>query len=330
MAAQVVPGKVWGVEVPTPAGTNAADVYRKAFDAIDRTKVKDTDVLQCDMRQVVLDEKVKDLLAHNAETIALLRDAAGVKACNWGEVDGDMQKVLDLLNPANTAGRLSILYARQELEDHQPEAAINDWMAAITLARRLGELNLVVSRLAGESIEVSAIKEIAAALPGLPVESRRTLAAKWKALPDPGAPSEWIMGEYAFAKKTIVRQGLGKAWIEILEPFYKTIAAAAGQPPAEFAKVVDAELAKVKLNPFAQTLAPSFKRTREFLAVVEAQRGMLETAITVLEKGKDEVTRSKDPFGEGPFVYRESAKGFELECGLSLKDKPVALRVGGL
>ena len=89
-------------------------------------------------------------------------------------------------------------------------------------------------------------------------------------------------------------------------------------------------MGKFKLNPFAQTIGPALKRTREPMAVVEAKRAMLETAMAVVDKGKDEAAKSKDPFGDGPLKYAEKDKGFELSSALTTsKGKPVSLRVGG-
>ena len=57
---------------------------------------------------------------------------------------------------------------------------------------------------------------------------------------------------------------------------------------------------------------------------------MLDAAVAVAREG-DKVLQDKrlaDPFGDGPFKYRKTDGGFELESKLMFEGKPVALNVG--
>lgn len=328
MAAQVVPGRVWGVEVAGPA-SNSAETYGRVFEQVAASGVAKTPVMQEDVRKVLLDDRVRGVLDANKDVVVLVKQGAGEAGCDWADLPGDMQKVLDTLNRVRTADSLMVLQARQDLKDGRPADAVDDWLAAVAMERRVGDIKLVVASLVSDATEGRAIEEIAGALPGLPAEARKKLGEAWAKLPKGVTGEQLIMGEYAYAQRAGKEQKVS-GWIDALEPFYKGVAGAAGQSPAKFAAAVDEQMGKFKLNPFAQTIGPSLKRTREAGAVVEAKRGMLETAMVVVEKGKGEVAKSKDPFGDGPFAYAEKEKGFELSSALTTsKGKPVTLRVVG-
>lgn len=327
MAGQVVPGKVWGVEVGG-ASDNAAVVYRQAFDAADRSGVGKAAVMDGDVHTIALDGSVKTLLNENQDVVGLVRQGIGLKNCDWGTLPDDMAGVLKVLNQVRTVERLMTLQAREDLQEKQPVTAVDDWLATVAMARQVGEIKLIIASLVQSGVEMDVIQQMAAQLPGLPAEARTKLVEGWKKLPAGATGAQVMMGEYAYAQKAAVQQKFSKALIDVLEPYYKAIGAASGDAPAQFDKVVDEQIAKFKLNPFAQTIGPSIKRTREPAAALEAKRAMLETAILVVEKGPGEVAKSKDPFGAGPFQYTETKGGFELSSALAMKNKPVALRVG--
>src|SRR3954452_9974234 len=107
------------------------------------------------------------------------------------------------------------------------------------MARRVGEMNLIVTRLVAVAVESQAIDTATAELPNLPEASRKRFADEWAKLPKPPTGRQMIMGEYAYAKQAIVKQKVSQDWVTILEPFYKEIAAAADGPQDQFDKVVD-------------------------------------------------------------------------------------------
>ncbi|HZZ43572.1 MAG TPA: hypothetical protein VFE58_11595 [Tepidisphaeraceae bacterium] len=326
IAGQVLPGRVWGVDV---AGeVNSAITYRQAFDAAKQNGAGKSPVMSENVRTAALDENVKGLLAANQNVIGLVKQAGSEAGCDWGALPADMQGVLDTLNVARTIDHLLTLQSRMDLQDKKPDAAVEDWMASVALARRIGEIKLTVASLVQDAVEMGTIDRIAAELPGLPMATRTKLMAEWMKLPAGADGSQIIMGEYAYAQKAIVQQKGPKDWIDVLEPFYKAIAAASGDAPEQFGKVVDEQMAKFKLNPFAQTIGPSMKLTREPMAALEAKREMLETAMSVVQIGKEEVAKSKDPFGAGPFEYMDVKGGFELKSALNVKGKSVSLHVG--
>ena len=55
---------------------------------------------------------------------------------------------------------------------------------------------------------------------------------------------------------------------------------------------------------------------------------LFKAALAVVKGGPDQLEAIKDPFGDGPFEYRNLEKGFELKSKLLFKGQPVALMVG--
>jgi hypothetical protein len=83
-------------------------------------------------------------------------------------------------------------------------------------------------------------------------------------------------------------------------------------------------------NPISKLIIPALLPARERVEGVRVRREMLKVAITVLQTGPEAVKNSVDPFGSGPFTYRETDGGFELVSALTVKGKPVTLSVGGV
>ena len=57
---------------------------------------------------------------------------------------------------------------------------------------------------------------------------------------------------------------------------------------------------------------------------------MMEDAVPeTSSEQKEKFKAIKDPYGEGPFAFKQVGKAFELESKLKVTGKPVTLSVGG-
>jgi hypothetical protein len=64
-------------------------------------------------------------------------------------------------------------------------------------------------------------------------------------------------------------------------------------------------------------------------AIAVAEREMFRAAIALTVDGPEQLKRFKDPFGIGPFAYRQLGSGFELQSQLKYGNRrPVVLTVG--
>lgn len=323
-AAHVTPEKAFASD---PAPSNCAETYHKAFDAAADTGLADSPVMQ-DVWAAPLDAQVKDLLVKNHQVVELVRQASHENACDWGNLPNDAAAVARTFHRFRMLYYLMILQTRQELKDNRPKAAMEDCLSSAAMARHLGEIKLELSPLVQDAIEEGTIERIAAALPTLPADVRAIVSTGWTKLPPGASYADTIMGQFTYVQHHPAYHHAPKAWIDSLEPFYKSLAAAADDPPAQFDQVADAQMAKFWLNSIAQTAGRSLERTRKILAIMEAKRAMLETAFAIVNNGKDQIAKSKDPFGHGPFKYQKMPGGFQLESALTHNDHPVTLRVG--
>ena len=71
IAVQVVPGHVWGLEIPTPS--NAAHAYRKAYELADRSGLAKAGPLADDVTTTPLDDQAKAVLQANQAVVDLVR-----------------------------------------------------------------------------------------------------------------------------------------------------------------------------------------------------------------------------------------------------------------
>jgi hypothetical protein len=101
-------------------------------------------------------------------------------------------------------------------------------------------------------------------------------------------------------------------------------------PPAE----QDARLAELqkpfKSNPVTKLLVPEQNKIFMSRRRWQTRHAMLDAAVAVARNGEAALKEKRyaDPFGEGPFAYRKTDTGFELQSKLTFEGKPVTLTVG--
>ena len=87
-------------------------------------------------------------------------------------------------------------------------------------------------------------------------------------------------------------------------------------------------------NPIARSLFGPFWDEREVVALRWKQEksiarlAMLDAAIALQLHGQDAFRKARDPFGGGPFEYREVAGGYTLTSRLTVGGKPFAMTFG--
>jgi len=316
------------ITVATLPSNNAADVYRQAIDLINQAVDTPGDAGVFDRMSERasgdIDPAGVDFIRKYAAVAELNRKASTMPSSDWGSPAMDAR--LQEMNGIRRVFRFTQLDARLAVQSNDLDRFVDDVLADIAMARH--RKGMITDRLVSTGIEVSEISLLAVYLPKLTSQQLKSLPRRLDALPAPQTGVELLAAEYAFAKS----QGSNIAMsvmINSMEPFYKTVGVALDtQPPDQFTKTVDAEAAKYSANMLVKTAAPSIRRAREPLAVLDAQRAMLRTAIEFLNSGDAAIAASKDPFGTGPFSYARTRNGFELSSQLMQKDVPVTLVVG--
>jgi hypothetical protein len=137
-------------------------------------------------------------------------------------------------------------------------------------------------------------------------------------------------------KKSEIRAVLGLADENVpkfcigIEQMFDEVARMALLSPPECAKAEDAYRQKLKkelnsdelpgVNVIGRLILPHASEYRLSEAVMMTQRQMFLAALTILTEGPQHVKDFRDPFGDGPFDYKEREGGFELMGKLKNKD----------
>ena len=117
-----------------------------------------------------------------------------------------------------------------------------------------------------------------------------------------------------------------------LEPLYARIASTIALPYDQFVKQWPDLQHDIDADPVARVIIMSrYPQLVRSHAMAQAQLAMFEAAIDVVRKGPDALQSHPDPFGNGPFTYRQTPRGFELTSALideASASRPVTLRIG--
>jgi hypothetical protein len=310
------------------AGTNAVDLYRPAIALLAELRDNSADQAQFD-RYVdgAFDAQTSTFLQKYAKITELIRQGAAATSADWGEQD--MQSRMNELSSIRSMFNLVMVESKFAMQQDNPALAIDDALAGMAMAHRLGNGGVLTSKLVEVACDIKAIDSIAGYLPALSPDQLAALRTRLETLPKAGTGAEVMAAEYAFAKSQQNGNVVMLAMVSSMEPFYKDAGEGLDtKTPAEFAAWVDEQVTKYSANMLIKIVAPSLKSIRQPLAVAQAKQAMLRTAIDVQSRGEVAVADSADPFGAGPFQYQKTATGFVLSTQLQDKGAPVKIVAG--
>ena len=121
-----------------------------------------------------------------------------------------------------------------------------------------------------------------------------------------------------------------RATLESIKGLLSDLGKATDLPTAE----QDARLAELqepfKSNPVTKILVPEQNKIFQARRRWQARHALLDAAVAVAREreGVLKEKRYADPFGDGPFEYRKTDAGFELQSKLTFEGKPVTLTAG--
>lgn len=316
---------------PATMSSNAADLYRRAAEICQSIQSNEAQSQQLQKYEDGhFDSAAAAFFVQYQEILTQMRSAATVSNCDWGLTA--MSARLPGLGGMRSISNFSLAHARWAGSQKQTDQAVADLVANLALARNVSKDGLLVSNLVEVAIESQAIDQLAFLLMQMSPDQLRQLSGRLDALPPFTTGKQMMDAEFAFAQDSIRSQNAGViavAMVDGLKDFYGKLGAVIDQQtPAEFTSTVNAEIAKIPLNTFAKIQGPSFARGREAMAALQAKRAMVRLAIDIRLNGESAVASSKDPFGNGPFVYAKSADGFQISSALTRNGSPVVLIVG--
>jgi hypothetical protein len=346
-------------------GANAALKYWQGFGQLP-TPDKEQEKLLQEWKTAPLDAAALKLIASSEPSLLYLHRGAKLPRCDWAldYEDGPML-LMPHLHKARLLMGLAVLRARREFTQGETQAGVEDAVATLVLSRHVEIDTIMINILVGYAGEHMAIDVLAEYLPKLDAAARKDLAGRLDALPPPGSPAKAVLTEKEFtagwvarkvregARKGTWKEELAKLWgsegaaqalpkeldsatpekvlqmLDELKPLYDEMSQVMALPPDQFGPRHDALEKKLKdANPMARLLLPAGAKVVAAQWRGEARMAMLKAAVAVAQGGPDKVKTIRDPFGQGPFEYRELPGGFELKSKLTYQDKPVTLTVG--
>jgi RNA polymerase sigma factor (sigma-70 family) len=284
-----------------------------------------------------LDASTGAFLDRNTAIFDLVHAGAIAHSTDWGVGTGDavdVQHAIDQLKGERPLASLKIMRARQRWSTQDFSGGQQDLMDALALDRNVShDHQILVVTLVQVSIEQMVLTQWAKLLPATPAQELANLPDQINRLADPPSMAAMIRAEHTYS---IHQAGVPAGVADSMTSFYDTIAASLDQNPTPtqeaFQKMLDDGIAKTGSPQIrqlmAQNIVPSLARAYGTVCAGRATRELFMTGIAVVRDGESAVSHSVDPFGNGPFEYVRTPRGFQLRSKLTRDGKQITLDFG--
>ena len=299
---------------------NAATSYLQAFNLLPTLNANEQRTVK-NFRSAPLDAVAASVIEKSQPTLQMLLRGAKCRQCDWGinKEDG-IEAMMPYMSKARQVVILALLRARYYIQQDRQQEAVDDFVAALTLGRQVGSAGPLISYLVQVAIEAMVVETAADNLTNLEPPSLKLLLEQFENMPAGASLRTAFLGEKELLLASDSRslpqyQHAIRLWDEL--------AKIADLPPEEFEEKV-----KDISNPALGALGPGVQRASYLPAASQAKTAMLLAAIVRLLDGEEGFLSIKDPYGDGPFAYKQLKKGFQLASKLKVKNKPVTLKIG--
>jgi hypothetical protein len=371
----VLPSLVWpvaswaqtgGVEPKVEA--NAAMKYWQAFALLPEFDKDEQHTF--DEGNKAPSQAVEKLVEKSRNSLRYLQRGTRIRQCDWSlDYEDGIELLMPHLQKSRNLCRLACFRARIEFEKGNSKEAVDDALAALTLARQAGREPILICNLVEWAIEANVIETVATSLPRADAASIAEFTRRLDQLPPGATVRNSIKGEsrlfYPYVKKMV--QGMATRdkdnWftkfkallspnedpkllqkleamgpqevlnmVENMSAVYEEMARLVDLPRDQFIREWERFEEKAKAaNPLAAMLLPAIHKVMAAEDRSQARRALLKAAIAVVQGGKEKLAAHPDPFGNGAFAYEEIPGGFVLKSKLTQADnKPVQLTVGAV
>jgi len=121
----------------------------------------------------------------NAEAIEIMQRASALRSCDWGtEYELGANAPIPHLARARVLGRLSVASGMRLAARGQTSEAVERWLAAIRFSQHLAQGGTLISLLSAQSILVPTLRALANESSRLSANSRASVAAVVRMLPE--------------------------------------------------------------------------------------------------------------------------------------------------
>ncbi len=184
LRAEVVPQSAPVVKMAT--APNAAVIYWQAFYAIPNLTEEQKKVLEAAISsdEAPVSDQLKPIFAQYRIALHEMQRARQVTPCDWQlDMSAGPELLLPHVQKLRELSRVSLLRARQRFAEGENDAAVDDVLATLKMARDCASSPLLISILVDASIEKAAIDLLARQLPALTKDQRDRLEEELALLP---------------------------------------------------------------------------------------------------------------------------------------------------
>ncbi len=184
LRAEVVPQSAPVVKMA--AAPNAAVIYWQAFFAIPNLTEEQKKVLEAAISsdEAPVSDQLKRIFAQYRIALHEMHRARQVTPCDWQlDMSAGPELLLPHVQKLRELSRVSLLRARQRFAESENDAAVDDVLATLKMARDCANSPLLISILVDASIEKAAIDLLARQLPALTKDQRDRLEKELVLLP---------------------------------------------------------------------------------------------------------------------------------------------------
>ncbi len=350
-ATDELPAETAASEPPDSAVTNAAVLYRQAFALYDALSQEEKGLLG-DWRTNV-DASVEAQLCEKLRPILeRMHQAATVTNCDWGIEPMTFGTRFDFLAPARACARAAA-WSAARCRSRDATGATDDVLSALRLGQSVSQVALI-GCLVDFAIQGLAFSSVAWNLGSFGSADRHRLVA---AITDPAyeqAPARAIeqeanmvarLGDHLVSLPPDEFQKEMAEFAEWMLPPPKIDQASARQALLEIAEL-ERELGKIlaagsaeeyeawlrkfdqiqESNSLVELLLPPLEAFVSRVQRAEVARAMVVTALGVAETGTEALAAHPDPATGEPFIYTETADGFELQSGYQTNGIPLKMQ----
>jgi hypothetical protein len=186
---------------------NAALKYWQAIASL--PKLKEADIQKFNEQNILkpLDEHETEILSKAEYALKLMKQGAALKRCDWGiPYEDGLDVLLPHMDGARMLTSLACLRARFLFGAGSNEAAIDDLVAALALARHVSQGGILIETVFGYNLENKAIEPLLPYLPRLDAKLIKDLKTRLDALPAVGNPAKAMANEELSGLSWFVRE----------------------------------------------------------------------------------------------------------------------------
>ena len=338
---------------------NAATIYRRAFARIPTLTKEEANLLYGHSS----DPRVDGIIARYEPCLRLMHKAAAVERCDWGvSSEGVFRQEYEHHDRVGSLSSAATQRSYYAFKAGRYRDGVNDLVAAMAVGRHVGGDGTIPGKQVEYAINESVMYQASWVLTDMPAEVAHEFLQGLNALRPSGSFSDVLRNKKQWALRYLhdaasTPEGIARFTRELeaqmhWQADFRTRCVTEWRDDARREKsIVNLESLYDEMIRIVEGSAHDrwkganryWKRQRSIGGIADAfapvvgfcelepiarsRLAMLKAAVAVRAGGVEQLQAHNDPFGDGPFEYQPTARGFKLRSKLMWGDRPFELVV---